>query len=211
MLNGSAFKNKGVQPLLDAIVMYLPAPVDLPPITGTNTKGDETIERKADDNEPFAALAFKIMTDPHVGKLIYFRVYSGSLDKGRPCSTPRTGNKERIGRLLEMHANDREDLDAVYAGDIVAGIGLKNTKTGDTLCDPGNPIVLEELTFPEPVIHVAVEPKTKADQDKMGKALARALRGRPDLPGPHRRGDRPDRHLRHGRAAPRGARRPHAP
>ena len=211
VLNGSAFKNKGVQPLLDAIVMYLPAPVDLPPITGTNTKGDESLERKANDNEPFAALAFKIMTDPHVGKLIYFRVYSGTLDKGSAVLNPRTGNKERIGRLLEMHANDRDDLDAVYAGDIVAGIGLKNTKTGDTLCDPGNPIVLEELTFPEPVIHVAVEPKTKADQDKMSKALGALVRGGPDLPGPHRRGDRPDRHLRHGRAAPRGAHRPHAP
>jgi len=172
VLNGTAFKNKGVQPLLDAIVMYLPSPVDLPPIAGTNTKGDETIERKANDNEPFSALAFKIMTDPHVGKLIYFRVYSGTLEKGSAVLNPRTGNKERIGRLLEMHANDRQDLDAVYAGDIVAGIGLKNTKTGDTLCDPNNPIVLEELEFPEPVIHVAVEPKTKADQDKMSKALA---------------------------------------
>jgi elongation factor G len=172
VLNGTAFKNKGVQPLLDAIVMYLPSPVDLPPIEGTNTKGDETIERKANDNEPFAALAFKIMTDPHVGKLTYFRVYSGTLDKGGQVLNPRTGQKERLGRLLEMHANDRQDLDAVYAGDIVAGIGLKNTKTGDTLCDPGNPIVLEELEFPEPVIHVAVEPKTKADQDKMSKALA---------------------------------------
>jgi len=172
VLNGSAFKNKGVQPLLDAIVMYLPSPVDLPPIEGTNTKRDETIERKANDNEPFAALAFKIMTDPHVGKLTYFRVYSGTLDKGGQVLNPRTGNKERVGRLLEMHANDRQDLDAVYAGDIVAGIGLKNTKTGDTLSDPSNPIVLEELEFPEPVIHVAVEPKTKADQDKMSKALA---------------------------------------
>ncbi len=172
VLNGTAFKNKGVQPLLDAIVMYLPAPVDLPPIAGTNVKGDETIERKANDNEPFAALAFKIMTDPHVGKLIYFRVYSGTLEKGSAVLNPRTGNRERVGRLLEMHANDRQDLDAVYAGDIVAGIGLKNTKTGDTLCDPSSPIVLEELEFPEPVIHVAVEPKTKADQDKMSKALA---------------------------------------
>ncbi len=172
VLNGSAFKNKGVQPLLDAIVSYLPSPVDLPPIEGTSVKGDETIERKANDNEPFAALAFKIMTDPHVGKLTYFRVYSGTLEKGGQVLNPRTGSKERIGRVLEMHANDRQDLDAVYAGDIVAGIGLKNTKTGDTLCDPANPIVLEELEFPEPVIHVAVEPKTKADQDKMGKALA---------------------------------------
>jgi elongation factor G len=172
VLNGSAFKNKGVQPLLDAIVWYLPSPVDLPPIEGTNLKGDQTVERKPSDNEPFAALAFKIMTDPHVGKLTYFRVYSGSLEKGGQVMNARTTSKERIGRLLEMHANDRQDRDAVTAGDIIAGIGLKNTKTGDTLCDPGAPLVLEELVFPEPVIHVAVEPKTKADQDKLGKALA---------------------------------------
>ncbi|WP_334145108.1 elongation factor G [Rhabdothermincola sp.] len=171
VLNGSAFKNKGVQPLLDAVVFYLPSPLDLPPIQGTNLKGDETIERKASDSEPFAALAFKIMTDPHVGKLTYFRVYSGTLEKGSQVLNARTQSKERIGRILEMHANDRQDLDQVFTGDIVAGIGLKNTKTGDTLCDPANPIVLEELEFPEPVIHVAVEPKTKADQDKMSKAL----------------------------------------
>jgi elongation factor G len=172
VLNGSACKNKGVQPLLDSIVWYLPAPVDLPPIEGTNVKGDETVERKPSDNEPFSALAFKIMTDPHVGKLTYFRVYSGTLDKGAQVLNARTGNKERIGRLLEMHANDRQDVDTIYAGDIIAGIGMKNTKTGDTLCDPSAPLVLEELEFPEPVIHVAVEPKTKADQDKLGKALA---------------------------------------
>jgi elongation factor G len=171
VLNGSAFKNKGVQPLLDAIVWYLPSPVDLPPVRGTNLKGDETIERKPSDDEPFSALAFKIMTDPHVGRLTYFRVYSGTLEKGAQVLNPRTGSKERVGRLLEMHANDRQDLDAVYTGDIVAGIGLKATKTGDTICDPAAPIVLEELVFPEPVIHVAVEPKTKADQDKMAKAL----------------------------------------
>jgi elongation factor G len=160
-----------VQPLLDAIVWYLPSPTDLPPIQGTNLKGDETLERKPADAEPFAALAFKIMTDPHVGRLTYFRVYSGTLEKGGQVINPRTGSKERVGRLLEMHANDRQDLDEVYAGDIVAGIGFKSTKTGDTICAPGSPIVLEELVFPEPVIHVAVEPKTKADQDKMAKAL----------------------------------------
>jgi elongation factor G len=171
VLNGSAFKNKGVQPLLDAIVWYLPSPTDLPPVQGTNLKGDETLERKSSDAEPFSALAFKIMTDPHVGRLTYFRVYSGTLEKGGQVLNPRTGSKERIGRLLEMHANDRQDLDEVFAGDIVAGIGFKGTKTGDTLCAPGSPIVLEELVFPEPVIHVAVEPKTKADQDKMAKAL----------------------------------------
>ena len=137
-----------------------------------DVKGKEELERKADDGEPFSALAFKIMSDPHVGKLTYFRVYSGTLDKGDQVLNTRTTNKERIGRLLQMHANHREDMDAVFAGDIVAAIGLKDTKTGDTLCDPEHPIVLEALEFPEPVIHVAVEPKTKADQDKMGKALA---------------------------------------
>jgi elongation factor G len=171
VLNGSAFKNKGVQPLLDAVVDYLPSPMDLPPVAGMDPKGHEELTRKADDGEPFAALAFKIMTDPHVGKLVYFRVYSGSLDKGGQVLNPRTGNKERIGRLLRMHANHREDLDAVYAGDIIAGVGLKDTKTGDTLSAINAPIVLESLEFPAPVIHVAVEPKTKADQDKMSKAL----------------------------------------
>ena len=171
VLNGTAFKNKGVQPLLDAVVWYLPSPVDLPPVTGTSLKGDQQLERPPSDDAPFAALAFKIMTDPHVGKLVYFRVYSGSLEKGGQVMNARTTSKERIGRLLEMHANDRQDLDTAVAGDIVAGIGFKNTKTGDTLCDPSAPLVLEELIFPEPVIHVAVEPKTKADQDKMSKAL----------------------------------------
>jgi elongation factor G len=171
ILNGTAFKNKGVQPLLDAVVLYLPSPLDIPAIGGMSLKGNEKVERHPSDKEPFAALVSKIMTDPHVGKLIYFRVYSGKLDKGGQVLNARTGNKERIGRLLEMHANDRQDVDAVYTGDIVAGIGLKNTRTGDTLCDPANPIVLESLEFPEPVISVAVEPKTKADQDKMGKAL----------------------------------------
>jgi elongation factor G len=171
VLNGSAFKNKGVQPLLDAVVDYLPAPIDLPPTVGTNLKGNETIERKPSDHEPFAALAFKIMTAPHVGKLTYFRVYSGTLDKGASVMNTRTGNKERVGRILEMHANHQEDVDQARAGDIVAAIGFKNVRTGDTLCDQGQPIVLEQLEFPEPVIHVAVEPKTKADQDKMSKAL----------------------------------------
>jgi elongation factor G len=171
VLNGTAFKNKGVQPLLDAIVWYLPSPLDLPPVQGTNLKGDTTTERGVSDTEPFAALAFKIMTDPHVGKLTYFRVYSGQLEKGGVVMNARTTSKERIGRLLEMHANDRQDLDVVFTGDIVAGIGFKNTKTGDTLCDPSAPLVLEELIFPEPVIHVAVEPRTKVDQDKMSKAL----------------------------------------
>jgi elongation factor G len=172
VLNGSAFKNKGVQPLLDAVIDYLPSPLDLPPVTGIDPKGKEELERKPDDGEPFAALAFKIMTDPHVGKLTYFRVYSGTLKKGDQVLNSRTGNRERIGRILEMHANHREDKDYVHSGDIVAGIGLKDTKTGDTLCAINAPIVLESLEFPEPVIHVAVEPKTKADQDKLSKALS---------------------------------------
>ncbi len=170
VLNGTAFKNKGVQPLLDAVCLYMPSPLDLPPVVGENRKGEE-ISRKPDLKEPFSALAFKIMTAPHVGKLTYFRVYSGKLEKGGTVYNSRSGDKERIGRLLEMHANDQIEQESVYAGDIVAGIGLKNTRTGDTLSDPGDPIVLESLEFPDPVIHVAVEPKTKADQDKMGKAL----------------------------------------
>jgi len=172
ILTGSAFKNKGVQPLLDAVTLYLPSPLDLPPVAGVALRGDDKLERSAADDEPFSALAFKIMTDPHVGKLVYFRVYSGSLAKGGQVLNTTTGNKERIGRILQMHANNREDRDDVFAGDIVAGIGLKNTRTGDTLTDPANPIILEQLVFPEPVIHVAVEPRSKADQDKMGKALS---------------------------------------
>jgi elongation factor G len=170
VLTGSAFKNKGVQPLLDAVVDYLPSPLDLPAIQGTALKGGAEMERHADPKEPFAALAFKIVADPH-GKLTYFRVYSGTLNKGDSVLNCRTGQKERVGRILLMHANNREDLDSVSAGDIVAGIGLKNTRTGDTLSDEKDAIVLENLEFPEPVIEVAVEPKTKNDQDKMGKAL----------------------------------------
>ncbi len=171
VLCGSAFKNKGVQPMLDAVVDYLPSPLDLPPTTGTKPGKDEIEERAADDEAPFSALAFKIMTDPYVGKLTYLRVYSGSLKKGGTVSNTTKDRKERIGRLLQMHANHREDKDAIFAGDIVAAVGLKQTTTGDTLSDPAHPIVLEALEFPEPVIHVAVEPKTKADQDKLGKAL----------------------------------------
>jgi elongation factor G len=171
VLNGTAFKNKGVQPLLDAIVDYLPSPVDLPPVAGTNVRGTEELERKPSDDEPFAALAFKIMSDPHVGKLTYFRVYSGTLEKGSQVVNTSNSRKERMGRILQMHANHREDVDAVFTGDIAAGIGLKNTRTGDTLASPGGEIILEQLVFPEPVIHVAVEPKTKVDQEKMSKAL----------------------------------------
>ena len=171
VLTGTAFKNKGVQPLLDAVTRYLPSPLDIPAIGGTTLNGEEDLERHPNASEPFSALAFKIMTDPHVGKLVYFRVYSGSLDKGGQVLNTTTGNKERIGRILQMHANNREDRDDIQAGDIVAGIGLKNTRTGDTLCDPGSPIVLEQLVFPEPVVHVAVEPRSKGDQDKLSKAL----------------------------------------
>ncbi len=171
VLTGSAFKNKGVQPLLDAVVDYLPSPLDLPPVEAVDPRSGDVVERLASDSEPFTALAFKIMTDPHVGKLTYFRVYSGSLDKGGTVSNTRTGSRERIGRILEMHANDREDRSVVRTGDIVAGIGLKATRTGDTLSDPDHPVMLEQLEFPTPVIHVAVEPRSKADQDKMGKAL----------------------------------------
>jgi len=173
ILNGTAFKNKGVQPLLDAVVDFLPSPLDVPSVKGVDPKTGAELERKADDSEPFAALAFKIATDPHVGRLTFFRVYSGHLDKGSAVLNTRTFNKDRMGRILEMHANDRVDKDSVYTGDIAAGIGIKNTRTGDTLCDPSNPITLENLDFPEPVIHVAVEPKTKSDQEKMGIALMR--------------------------------------
>ncbi len=171
VLCGSAFKNKGVQPMLDAVVNYLPSPLDIPSASGTNLRGDEIIVRDPSDDAPFAALAFKIMSDPYVGKLTYFRVYSGKLDKGSTVLNSTKDKKERIGRLLLMHANTRVDIDSIGAGDIVAAVGLKNTTTGDTLCDPDKAIILESLTFPEPVIHVAVEPKTKADQDKLGRAL----------------------------------------
>ena len=171
ILCGTAFKNKGVQPLLDAVIDYLPSPIDLPPIEGTMLKGGDPVKRGPSDDEPFAAIAFKIMTAPNVGKLTYFRVYSGSLDKGGQVLNSRTGSKERLGRLLEMHANKQEDRDTAATGDILAAIGIKSVKTGDTLTDPGSAIVLENLDFPDPVIHVAVEPKTKADQDKMARAL----------------------------------------
>ena len=171
VLCGSAFKNKGVQPMLDAVVDFLPSPVDLPPITGIDVKGIEELERPPEDSAPFSALAFKIMTDPYVGKLTYMRVYSGKLRKGASVLNSSRDRKERIGRILQMHANHREDKDGVFAGDIVAVVGLKQTTTGDTLCDPNAPIVLESLEFPEPVIHVAVEPKTKDAQDKLGNAL----------------------------------------
>jgi elongation factor G len=170
ILCGSAFKNKGVQPMLDAVVDYLPSPLDIPAATGTNAKGDQELTRAADENGPFAALAFKIVADPF-GKLTYFRVYSGSINKGDEVYNSTKERKERLGRILLMHANQREDLDVAMAGDIVAGLGFKETTTGDTLCDRDNLVILERMEFPEPVIHVAIEPKTKDDQDKLGKAL----------------------------------------
>jgi elongation factor G len=172
ILNGSAFKNKGVQPMLDAVVDFLPSPLDLPPTEGTKPDTDIPLTRQADDAEQFSALAFKIMTDPYVGKLTYLRVYSGTLEKGETViNTTKGSKKERLGRLLLMHANNREDLDTIRTGDIVAAVGLKQVTTGDTLSSMDAPIQLENLVFPEPVIHVAVEPKTKADQEKLGKAL----------------------------------------
>ncbi|GAB7387299.1 elongation factor G [Bacillaceae bacterium] len=173
VLCGSSYKNKGVQLLLDAVVDYLPSPIDIPPVKGILPGTEEEAERVSDDNEPFAALAFKIMSDPYVGKLTFFRVYSGTLNAGSYVLNSTKGKRERIGRILQMHANHREEISAVYAGDIAAAVGLKDTTTGDTLCDEKNPIILESMEFPEPVISVAIEPKTKADQDKMGVALSK--------------------------------------
>ena len=170
---GASFKNKGVQALLDAIIDFLPSPLDIPAVRGTSVKDGSEITREADDTAPFAALAFKVMTDPYVGKLTYFRVYSGSVTSGSYVLNSTKGHKERFGRLLQMHANHREDIDAVYAGDIVAAVGLKNTTTGDTLCAEDSPVLLESMEFPDPVIDIAIEPKTKAEQDKLGTALAK--------------------------------------
>ena len=174
VLCGSAFKNKGVQLVLDAVVDYLPSPVDVPPVEGHLLyKEDDRVERKPSDDEPFAALAFKIMSDPYVGRLTYLRVYSGVLKSGTHVLNATKDRKERIGRILQMHANHREDMAAAYTGDIVAVVGLKHATTGDTICDPDAPVVLEQISFPTPVIAVAVEPKTKADQDKLGAGLAK--------------------------------------
>ena len=173
VLCGTSYRNKGVQPLLDAIVDFLPSPLDIPPVEGTKKDSDQVVTRKADDKEPFSALAFKIMADPFVGKLVFFRVYSGSLKSGSYIYNSTKGKRERIGRILRMHANHREEMDEIYAGDIAAAVGLKETTTGDTLCTEGNPIILESMEFPEPVIRVAIEPKTKAGQDKMSLALIR--------------------------------------
>jgi elongation factor G len=170
---GSSFKNKGVQPLLDSVVDYLPSPLDIPAIKGIDADTEAEIERNASDSEPFAALAFKIMTDPFVGQLCFFRVYSGTLSSGSYIYNSTKGKKERIGRILKMHANKREEIKEVYAGDIAAAVGLKYTTTGDTLCPEDHAVILESIEFPEPVIHIAIEPKTKADQDKLGASLAK--------------------------------------
>ncbi|MCE5315690.1 elongation factor G [bacterium] len=179
VLCGSAFKNKGVQPLMDAIVDYLPSPLDVPPVEGVSVNSGETVTREASDNEPFAALAFKIMSDPYVGNLTYFRVYSGQLERGKQVWNANKGKKERLNRILRMHANHREEVQKVYAGDIVAAVGLDTTGTGDTLCVEDHKILLETITFPEPVIEVAIEPKTKSDQEKMSLALQRLAKEDP--------------------------------
>jgi elongation factor G len=170
---GTAFKHKGVRKMLDAVIDYLPSPVDVPAIKGTDVDGEEELVRHSSDEEPFSALAFKVMTDPFVGKLTFFRVYSGTLDSGSYVQNSSKGKRERVGRILQMHANSREEISKVYAGDIAAAVGLKDTSTGDTLCDEKNLVILESMEFPEPVISLSVEPKSKADQDKMGQALAK--------------------------------------
>src|SRR5699024_1457769 len=170
---GSAFKNKGVQLVIDGVVDYLPSPLDIPPIEGHVPETEEEVVRKADDKEPFSALAFKVATDPFVGKLTYFRVYSGTLKSGSYVKNSTKDKRERVGRILQMHANSREEVSEVHSGDIAGAVGLKDTGTGDTLCDEKNLVILESMEFPEPVISVAIEPKSKADQDKMSVALGK--------------------------------------
>jgi elongation factor G len=172
---GSSLKNKGVQPMIDGIVYYLPNPIDLPPVKGIDPKTGTEIERKVSDTEPFSALAFKIATDPYVGTLTFFRVYSGSLAKGSYVLNTTTGERERIGRMLRMHSQEREEVDEIFTGDIAATVGMKNTSTGHTLCDEANPIILEKIVFPEPVISIKIEPKTKADQERMGTSLRKLM------------------------------------
>ena len=178
---GTAFKNKGVQTLLDAVVDYLPSPLDVPPVVGKHPSSGDEVVRKADDSEPFSALAFKIMTDPFVGQLTFFRVYSGTMNAGSYVYNATKDNKERVGRILKMHANKREDIDVAYAGDIAAAVGLKNTTTGDTLCDISHPVILEKMEFPDPVISVAIEPKTKIDQERLGTSLSKLAQEDPSF------------------------------
>ena len=181
VLCGTAFKNKGVQTLLDAVIDYMPSPLDVKPMPGVDPHTGAEVTRSADDSAPFAALAFKVMTDPFVGQLTFFRVYSGVAEAGAHIINATKGKKERFGRILKMHANKREEIKAVYAGDIAAAVGLKYTTTGDTLCDPKTPCILESMEFPEPVIHIAIEPKTKSDQEKMGTALGKLVQEDPSL------------------------------
>ena len=195
ILCGSAFKNKGVQPLLDAVVDYLPSPVDIPPTQGIDYKTERRrSSARPSDDEPLSVLAFKIMDDPFVGSLTFCRIYSGKLESGMGLLNSTRDQRERVGRMLLMHSNNREDIKEAYAGDIVALAGLKDTRTGDTLCDPTkSPVILEKMDFPDPVIEIAIEPKSKADQEKLGVALAEAGRRGPVLPRLHRPGVRPDR------------------
>ena len=197
MMCGSAFKNKGVQAMLDAVIQYLPAPNEIENVKGVNPNTDQEEERKADPKDKFAALAFKIMTDPFVGRLAFFRVYSGRLDAGSYVLNARTGKNERISRIIRMHANKQNPIDFIEAGDIGAAVGFKEIKTGDTLCDVNAPIILESMSFPTPVIGLAIEPKTQADVDKLGMALAKLAEEDPTF-RVHRRRDRSDRYLRYG-------------
>ena len=199
VLCGSAFKNKGVQPLLDAVVDYLPSPVDVPPMKGIDPKGNE-VERKPIDTEPMSLLAFKIMDDPFVGTITFCRIYSGKLESGTGVINSTKDRKERVGRMLLMHANNREDIKEAYAGDIVALAGLKDVRTGDTLCDPQKQVILEKMEFPDPVIEIAIEPKSKADQEKLGVALAKLVAEDPSFRVHDRSGIGPDHHQGHGRA-----------
>ena len=208
VLAGSAFKNKGIQPLLDAVIDYLPSPLDVPPVHGIDPRTEHELSRRAALDEPFSALVFKVMSDPYVGKLTYFRVYSGQIKAGDRVLNTTTGKTERIGRILQMHANHREEREEIGAGEIAAGVGLKNSTTGDTLSIDTRADPARVDDFPDPVISVAIEPKTKADQDKLGAGLQRLSEEDPDLPRPDRRRDRPDADLGHGRAPPRDHRRP---
>lgn len=203
-------QEQGRPALLDAVIAYLPSPLDVPAINGFKP-GDEStvIERHPDSNDPFSALAFKIAADPHLGRLTYIRLYSGKLEAGSTVLNSTKGRKERIGKIYQMHANKREEIASVGAGQIVAVMGLKDTTTGETLSDQASPVQLESMDFPAPVIEQAIEPKTKSDQEKLGTAIQRLAEEDPTFPRPHRRGDRSDHHRRHGRAAPRGADRPH--
>ena len=211
ILCGSAFKNKGVQPMLDAVVDYLPSPLDVPPVKGIDVKTGEEVTRAPSDDAPLSMLAFKIMNDPFVGSLTFCRIYSGKVESGTTLINTVKDKKERIGRMLLMHANHREDIKEAYTGDIVALAGLKDVTTGDTLCDPAKPVILERMEFPDPVIEVAVEPKTKGDQEKLGVALNRLAQEDPSfrVSVDHEFG--PDHHQGHGRAASRHHRRSHAP